>query len=75
MATDAAELTALGTALATVAQSHDRLIAARQAVDGAQRELQSALREAFAAGADVVVLADMLGVTPSRVYQLRRSGR
>jgi mannose/fructose-specific phosphotransferase system component IIA len=75
MTTEAAEVTVLGAALDTVAQTHDRLVARRQAVDDAQRELQAALREAFAAGADVVVLADMLGVTPSRVYQLRRSGR
>ncbi len=75
MTADAGELTALHAALGSVAEARDRLVVARQSVDDAQRDLQVALREAFAAGADGVVLADMLGVSPSRVYQLRRSGR
>jgi hypothetical protein len=74
-AADADQLTALGAALESVARSHDRLVAARKSVEDAQVDLQAALRNAFVAGADAVVLADMLGVSPSRVYQLRRSGR
>ncbi len=75
MTADAGELTALDLALGSVAEARDRLVVARQSVDDAQRDLQTALREAFSAGADGVVLADLLGVSPSRVYQLRRSGR
>ena len=54
--------------------ARDELQAAYQSVGDAQAKLQSALRDAFAAGLDGPRLAQILGVSPSRVYQIR-SGR
>lgn len=54
--------------------ARDELQAAYHAVSEAQARLQAALREAFDAGLDGPRLAEILGVSPSRVYQLR-SGR
>jgi hypothetical protein len=58
-----------------VQEARDRLLSARQAVEQAQGELKEALQSAFDAGATGSFLAGVLGVTTSRVYQLRRNGR
>jgi DNA-directed RNA polymerase specialized sigma24 family protein len=58
-----------------VKQARDQLLAARLAVEHAQEELKEALQSAFAAGLTGSHLAEVLGVTTSRVYQLRRNGR
>ena len=54
--------------------ARDELQAAYHAVSEAQSRLQTALRDAFAAGLEGPRLAEILGVSPSRVYQIR-SGR
>jgi hypothetical protein len=63
-----------GLLVRNVEMARDELQAAYVAVGDAQTRLQSALRAAFAAGLDGPRLAEILGVSPSRVYQLR-SGR
>ncbi len=79
MTAQPAELSAdqetIETTIETVKEARDRLLTARQAVEQAQEELQEALQQAFAAGVTGSHLAEVLGVTTSRVYQLRRNGR
>ncbi len=59
-------------ARAEVAEAWERLEAARAAVQKAQRDVQEAVLAAFGAGLSGRQLAEALGVTPARVYQIRR---
>ncbi len=59
-------------AQAAVAEAWERLEAARAAVQDAQKDVQEALLAAFGAGLSGRQLAQALGVTPARVYQIRR---
>ena len=60
------------TALADVQGAWNRLGSARESVVAAQDELRKALREAFAVGVEGSTLSELMGVSASRVYQLRR---
>ena len=64
----------VGALVRDVEVARDDLQAAYQAVSEAQARLRSALQDAFDAGLDGPRLAEVLGVSPSRVYQIR-SGR
>jgi hypothetical protein len=58
--------------LQTVESARDRVSEAREALIAAESELQGALAAAFAGGVKGPAIARLLGVTVSRVYQLRR---
>lgn len=56
-------------------QARARLDAAHRGKDSAYERMAKAVEEAMAKGHSVHVIADVLGFTPGRVYQLRDQAR
>lgn len=61
--------------VARVHAAHVALTEARERVAAAEDELTQAVRVALLVGASAVDLAEVLGVTRSRVYQIRDGRR
>lgn len=58
-----------------IARAAERLAAARTELEAAEVALSSAVREALERGERAAAIADQLGLTRARVYQLRDGRR
>jgi hypothetical protein len=61
--------------MTAVEAARDRLTAARQELEAAEHALHAAVRTALEQGEKATTIAEQLGVTRARVYQLRDGRR